>query len=41
MLVEFADSGAKPVLGTGTPAQVGRAVVRAIERDKAEISVAP
>ncbi len=39
----FADSGAAPVLGlgTGTPAQVAGAVVRAIERDKAEISVAP
>jgi short-subunit dehydrogenase len=39
----FADSGAAapPGLGTGTPQQVGDAVVRAIERDKSEISVAP
>jgi short-subunit dehydrogenase len=39
----FADSGAAPPpgLGTGTPQQVGDAVVRAIERDKSEISVAP
>lgn len=39
----FADSGAAPLfgLGTGTPEQVGNAVVRAIERDKAEICVAP
>lgn len=39
----FADAGAKPPpgLGTGTPEQVGAAVVRAIERDKAEIAVAP
>jgi short-subunit dehydrogenase len=39
----FADSGAAPPpgLGTGTPQQVGNAVVRAIERDKSEISVAP
>jgi short-subunit dehydrogenase len=39
----FADAGAKPPpgLGTGTPEQVGRAVVRAIERDKVEIAVAP
>jgi short-subunit dehydrogenase len=39
----FADSGAPPPpgLGTGTPRQVGDAVVRAIERDKSEISVAP
>lgn len=39
----FAESGAPPPpgLGTGTPEQVGDAVVRAIERDKAEISVAP
>ena len=39
----FADAGAKPPagLGTGTPEQVGAAVVRAIERDKVEIAVAP
>jgi short-subunit dehydrogenase len=39
----FADSGAAPPpgLGTGTPEQVGSAVVRAIEHDKSEISVAP
>ena len=39
----FADSGASapPGLGTGTPHQVGGAVVRAIEHDKSEISVAP
>src|ERR1700739_2216927 len=39
----FAESGAPPPpgLGTGTPEQVASAVVRAIERDKSEISVAP
>jgi short-subunit dehydrogenase len=39
----FADSGAKPPpgVGTGTPEQVASAVVRAIEHDKGEISVAP
>jgi short-subunit dehydrogenase len=39
----FADSGAAPPpgLGTGTPEQVANAVVRAIERNKSEISVAP
>jgi hypothetical protein len=39
----FADSGAKAPagLGTRTPEQVGRAVVKAIERDKVEIAVAP
>jgi short-subunit dehydrogenase len=39
----FADSGAAPPpgLGTGTPQQVGDAVVRAIEHDKSEINVAP
>jgi short-subunit dehydrogenase len=39
----FADTGVKPPagLGTCTPEQVGAAVVRAVERDKAEISVAP
>jgi short-subunit dehydrogenase len=39
----FADSGAKPPppMGTSTSAEVGSAVVRAVERDKAEIVVAP
>jgi short-subunit dehydrogenase len=39
----FADSGASspPGIGTGTPQQVGNAVVRAIEHDKSEIAVAP
>jgi short-subunit dehydrogenase len=39
----FADSGAKPPpgMGTATPQQVGDAVVRAIERNKPEIAVAP
>ncbi|HEX5762366.1 MAG TPA: SDR family NAD(P)-dependent oxidoreductase [Solirubrobacterales bacterium] len=39
----FADAGAKspPGFGTGTPEQVGAAVVKAIERDKVEIAVAP
>lgn len=39
----FAESGAAPLfgLGTATPGQVAGAVVRAIERDKAEICVAP
>lgn len=39
----FAESGAAapPALGTGTPQQVGSAVVRAIEHDTSEISVAP
>ncbi|HEX2256247.1 MAG TPA: SDR family NAD(P)-dependent oxidoreductase [Afifellaceae bacterium] len=39
----FADSGAKPPpgMGTGKPEQVGAAVVRAIERDKVEVAVAP
>lgn len=39
----FADSGAKPPagLGTGTPAQVGDAVVKAIERNRVEVAVAP
>jgi short-subunit dehydrogenase len=39
----FADAGAKPPpgFGTGTPEQVGAATVRAIERDKVEVSVAP
>jgi short-subunit dehydrogenase len=39
----FADSGAKPPpgLGTTTPDRVGAAVVRAIEQDKMELTVAP
>ena len=39
----FAESGAAPPpgMGTGTPKQVANAVVRAIERDKSEIPVAP
>lgn len=39
----FADAGAKPPpgLGTGTPEQVGGAVIKAIERDKVEVAVAP
>jgi short-subunit dehydrogenase len=39
----FADSGAKPPpgVGTGSPEQVADAVVEAIERNRAEISVAP
>jgi short-subunit dehydrogenase len=39
----FADAGAKPPpgMGTTTPQQVGDAVVRAIERNKPEIAVAP
>lgn len=38
----FADSGASlPVVGTGTPEQVAAAVVRSIERDRGEITVAP
>lgn len=39
----FAESGARPVpgLGTGRPEQVGAAVVRAIERNRREITVAP
>ena len=39
----FADAGAKAPagLGTGTPEQVGRAVVKSIERDKVEVVVAP
>jgi short-subunit dehydrogenase len=39
----FADSGAPPppLVGTGTPEQVADAVVRAIDRDRSEISVAP
>ena len=39
----FADSGAKPPpgLGTTTPKKVGKAVVRAIQRNRNEIAVAP
>jgi short-subunit dehydrogenase len=39
----YADSGAKPIpgLGTGSPQQVADAVVRAIEKNKVEIAVAP
>jgi short-subunit dehydrogenase len=39
----YADSGADPIpgLGTGSPQQVANAVVKAIERNKVEISVAP
>jgi short-subunit dehydrogenase len=39
----FADSGAKPPggLGTATPEQVAGAVVKAIERNKVELTVAP
>jgi short-subunit dehydrogenase len=39
----FADSGASmpAMMGTGTPEQVGAGVVRAIERNRAEVSVAP
>lgn len=39
----FADSGTTPpaAMGSGTPKQVAKAVVRAIERNKSEVSVAP
>lgn len=39
----FADAGAKPPpgMGTGTPEQVGAAVVKAIEHNRVEIAVAP
>jgi len=39
----FADAGAKPPpgLGTSTPEQVGAATVKAIERNKVEVTVAP
>jgi short-subunit dehydrogenase len=39
----FADAGAKPPpgMGTSTPEQVGAATVRAIERNKVEVTVAP
>jgi short-subunit dehydrogenase len=39
----YSDSGAPPIpgLGTGTPKQVAAAVVKAIEKNKVEIAVAP
>jgi len=39
----YADSGADPIpgLGTGSPQQVAGAVVRAIEQNKVEVTVAP
>ena len=39
----YADSGAPPIagLGTGTPKQVADAVLKAIEQNKVEVSVAP
>jgi short-subunit dehydrogenase len=39
----YADSGAPPItgLGTGSPRQVAGAVVKAIEQNKVEVSVAP
>ena len=39
----FADAGAKPPpgMGTSTPEQVGAAAVKAIERNKVEVAVAP
>jgi short-subunit dehydrogenase len=39
----YADSGAPPIkgLGTGTPQQVAAAVVKAIEKNKVELAVAP
>ena len=39
----YSDSGAPPIpgLGTGTPSQVADAVVKAIEKNKVEITVAP
>lgn len=39
----YAKSGADPIpgMGTGEPRQVAEGVVRAIERDKAEVAVAP
>jgi short-subunit dehydrogenase len=39
----YSDSGAPPIkgLGTGTPKQVADAVVRAIEKNKVEVAVAP
>jgi short-subunit dehydrogenase len=38
----FADSGAgMPIVGTGTPEQVGEAVAKAIEHNRGEVTVAP
>lgn len=39
----YSDSGAPPIpgLGTGTPEQVASAVVKAIEKNKVEVTVAP
>lgn len=39
----FADAGSKPPpgMGTATPEQVGKATIKAIERNKAEVTVAP
>jgi hypothetical protein len=39
----FAESGAKPPpgMGTATPEAVARGTVRAIERNRAEVAVAP
>jgi short-subunit dehydrogenase len=39
----FADAGSKspPGMGTGTPEQVGAATVKAIERNRAEVTIAP
>jgi short-subunit dehydrogenase len=39
----YSDSGAPPIpgLGTGTPQQVAAAVVKAIEKNKVEVTVAP
>lgn len=39
----FADAGSKPPpgMGTGTPRQVGAATVKAVERNRAEVTVAP
>jgi short-subunit dehydrogenase len=39
----YSDSGAPPIkgLGTGTPAQVAAAVLKAIEHNKVEVTVAP
>lgn len=39
----YSDSGAPPIpgLGTGTPGQVANAVVKAIEHNKVEVTVAP
>jgi short-subunit dehydrogenase len=39
----YSDSGAPPIkgLGTGTPSQVAAAVIKAIEKNKVEVTVAP